>query len=185
MITRRDFLAQAGVSTAAWLAGPRRQEKKPLAATESNIEGPFYRKGAPFRTKLAEGLKGDALAISGKVLAPDGTPLRDAVVDVWQADKEGAYDNTSDKFVLRGRIRTDKDGLYAYETILPGQYDLGEAKRPAHIHYKISAEGHRPLTTQLYFKGDPWLERDPFVRQSLIIELSNAKGVFDIVLARA
>src|SRR5262245_25472859 len=185
MITRRDFLGHTGLSAAALLAGWRAQEKKALAPTESNIEGPYYRKDAPFRSKLAEGLKGDARSVKGKVLSPDGTPLRDAVVDVWQADKGGAYDNESEKFVLRGRIRTDKDGLYAYETIMPGQYDLGEAKRPAHIHYKISAEGHRPLTTQLYFKGDPWLGRDPFVRKSLIIELSDAKGVFDIILAKA
>jgi len=184
MITRRGFLAQTGLAATGLLAGARLQEKKPLSPTESNIEGPYYRKNAPFRAKLAEGLKGDPLAISGKVFSADGTPLKDAVVDVWQADKEGAYDDTSEKFVLRGRIRTGRDGVYAYETVMPGQYDLGEAKRPAHIHYKISADGHRTLTTQLYFKGDAWLERDPFVRKSLIIEVSGAKGAFDIVLAR-
>lgn len=193
MITRRRFLAVGGTTVAGLLIGCTRQDaggKKPLAITESNIEGPFWRKDAPFRNKLAEGLKGDPLAISGRVLGPDGTPLRNAVVDVWHADKEGRYDNTSDKFLLRGRLRTDGKGLYQYETIMPGQYDLdsygpGSDKRPAHVHYKVSADGYRPLTTQLYFKGDPFLKKDPFARESLVIELAekNTKGTFDIVLA--
>ncbi len=205
MITRRELLGGTALATAGLLAGfrfqdaprgtgglipasplhhPLSQDKK-LVPTESNIEGPYYRKDAPFRSKLATGLKGEALKISGKVLSPDGTPLREALVDVWQADKEGAYDQTSDAFVLRGRIKTDKDGLYVYETIMPGQYDLGEAKRPAHIHYKVSAAGHALLTTQLYFKGDPWISKDPFVRKSLIIEVADKAGTFDIVLAKA
>ncbi len=185
MITRRDFLTRTGLATSAFVLGARFQEKKALAPTESNIEGPFYRKDAPFRSRLAEGLKGKALKIAGKVLSPEGAPLKDAVVDVWQADTEGQYDNASANFVLRGRIRTGPEGLYTYETITPGQYDLGESKRPAHIHYKISAAGHKELTTQLYFKGDPYLEKDPFVRKSLIIELADSKGSFDIVMAKA
>jgi catechol 1,2-dioxygenase len=181
MITRREVL---GGAAAVFLTGLAPQDRR-LALTEDNIEGPFYRKGAPFRNRLAAGLKGAPLRIAGKVLSPDGTPLRDALVDVWQADREGAYDTTSDAFVLRGRIRADANGLYAYETIMPGQYDLGEAKRPAHIHYKVSAGGHAPLTTQLYFKGDPWLVSDPFVRKSLVIELKESAGTFDVVLAKA
>ena len=184
MMTRRTLLANAGWATVGIALRAWGQEKKPLAPTESNIEGPFYRKNAPFREKLAEGVKGKPLTIAGKVLAPDGAPLGNAVVDVWQADTKGAYDNKSDKFTLRGRIKTDKNGLYRYETIMPGQYDLGESKRPAHIHYKISAEGHKALTTQLYFSGDPFLKKDPFVHESLIIDLKESKGDFDIVLAK-
>ena len=183
--TRRDFLASAGAAVTAALLGARLQEPQALAPTEDNIEGPYYRKGAPFRAKLAEGVKGSPLAISGRVLSPDGTPLREALVDVWHASSEGAYDNEGPNFFLRGRLRSDKDGLYRYETVMPGQYDLGEAKRPAHIHYKVAADGHRALTTQLYFKGDAWLDRDPFVRKSLIIDLQKASGTFDIVLAKA
>lgn len=173
------------ISRRAWIAGSlawtlRPQERR--APTEANIEGPYYRAGAPFRTKLADGLRGDPLKIAGRVLSPDGTPLAGAIVDVWQADRDGDYDLKSDAFVLRGRIRADAEGRYAYETIMPGQYDLGEAKRPAHIHYKVSAEGHAKLTTQLYFKGDPWLARDPFARDSLIIDKTT--GTFDIVLAK-
>jgi protocatechuate 3,4-dioxygenase beta subunit len=185
MLTRREFVAKSGLVASGILLGCGAQEKKPLAVTEANIEGPYYRADAPLRSKLAEGLKGEALKITGKVLNPDGTPLAEALVDVWQADKEGVYDNTSDKFVLRGRLRTDKNGLYVYETIMPGQYDLGESKRPAHIHYKVSAKDHKPLTTQLYFSGDKYLDRDPFVRRSLIIAAEKGAGTFDIVLAKS
>jgi catechol 1,2-dioxygenase len=184
MLTRRRFLSETGLAAAGLAFRPSLQDQR-LAPTESNIEGPFYRKEAPFRSNLAEGLKGDPLKISGKVRGVDGTPLAGAVVDVWQADKAGQYDNESPKFVLRGRLRADKNGLYVYETIMPGQYDLGESKRPAHIHYKVSADGFKLLTTQLYFKGDPYLERDPFVRKSLVIELEKSAGTFDIVLAKA
>ena len=188
--SRRAFLGAAGTFAAAGLLGARPQETpKSLPITESNIEGPFYRKDAPFRSKLAEGMKGKSLIVEGHVLSPDGTPLIDAVVDIWHASAEGEYDNKSPNFFLRGRIRTDRNGLYRYETLLPGQYDLGEAKRPAHVHYKVSADDHRALTTQLYFQGDPWIDRDPFVRKSLVMKLNGRCGLFgttfDIVLAKA
>lgn len=195
VLTRRLFLTRSGALTAGTLLAPaalRAQEQGRLRPTESNIEGPFYRADAPFREKLAEGVEGKALIISGRVLTTDGSPLSEAVVDVWHADTGGAYDNESDKFLLRGRIRTGKDGLYRYETILPGQYDLGESKRPAHIHYKVSGEKHRTLTTQLYFAGDEFLARDPWARTSLTIPLTPGEkegdpqtGLFDIVLVRA
>jgi len=189
--TRRAFLGTAGTFAAAGLLGARFQETpKTLPLTEANIEGPFYRKDAPFRSTLAEGLKGTPLSIGGRVLSPDGTPLRDAVVDVWHASPEGEYDNKGPNFFLRGRIRTDQHGIYQYHTLMPGQYDLGDAKRPAHVHYKVSADGHVALTTQLYFKGDPWIDRDPFVRKSLVITTwkrcsATVRGSFDIVLAKA
>src|SRR5687767_634273 len=188
--TRRAFLGAAGSLAATGLLGAGFQDPpKTLTPTEDNIEGPFYRKDAPFRSKLAEGVKGENLSIAGRVLSPDGKPLLDAVVEVWHADPAGEYDNKSDNFLLRGRIRTDQFGNYWYQTVMPGQYDVGEAKRPAHIHYKVSADAYQGLTTQLYFKGDPWLDRDRFVRKSLIIgtwkRCGATRGTFDIVLAKA
>jgi len=182
--TRRDFLAAAGSLAAASLLGAQ-GEQKSLALTEDNIEGPYYRKEAPFRPQLAEGVKGDPLFISGRVVSTDGKDVAGVVVDVWHASAQGEYDNDSSKFLFRGKVRPGRCGRYRYETIMPGQYDLGEAKRPAHVHYKISAPGYRELTTQLYFSGDPWLARDPFARKSLVIELKKAAGTFDIVLAKA
>jgi catechol 1,2-dioxygenase len=184
--SRREFLGAAGALAVLPLLGAQ-DAGKVLVPTEDNIEGPYYRKDAPFRGQLAEGIKGDPLSISGRVYSADGRQLTgaDVLLDVWHASALGEYDNDSDKFLFRGRMRPGRCGRYRVATVMPGQYDLGEAKRPAHIHFKISAPGHRPLTTQLYFKGDPWLERDPFVRKSLIIDLQKSVGAFDIVLAKA
>ena len=95
-------------------------------------------------------------------------------------------------FLNRARILADENGFYEFETIHPGRYPLDQTRlRPSHIHYRVSHPNHRTLVTQLYFKGDPHIEGDPFVRPSLIIELkqnqaetaSYESGVFDIVLA--
>lgn len=193
MLTRREFL----VLGAGWSAGASvlglpfpLLAAGALAPTEDNIEGPFYREGAPFRTSLAEGVKGTPLKISGRVLSTDGDPIPGALVDVWHADGEGAYDNESDRFLCRGKMKADREGRYAFETVMPGQYDLDgygprKAFRPAHIHYKVGAKGFKPLTTQLYFSGDKYLEKDPFARKSLVIDLADGKGTFDLVLAKA
>jgi len=183
--TRREFLGAAGILAASALVGAQ-NEPKTLPPTEDNIEGPYYRKEAPFRSMLAEDVKGDPLVISGRVLSPEGSPLLGAVIEVWHASAQGEYDNDSPKFLFRGKVRLGRcKSLYRFETVMPGQYDLGESKRPAHIHYKVTAEGYKPLTTQLYFKGDPWLERDPYVRKSLIIPVEKSACTFDIVLAKA
>jgi catechol 1,2-dioxygenase len=183
--TRREFLGAAGALAALPLLGAQ-DASKTLTPTEDNIEGPYYRKDAPFRSNLAADTKGDPLVISGRVLRPDGFEILGAVIEVWHASPMGEYDNEGPNFQFRGKARTGRcKSLYRFETVMPGQYDLGEAKRPAHIHFKVTAPGYRPLTTQLYFKGDPWLARDPFVRKSLIIPLEKAAGTFDIVLAKA
>ncbi len=158
--------------------------------TEDNILGPFYKAGAPFEDDLADGLDGDLMLIQGTVFGCDCvTPLAGAVVDVWQADAEGAYDN--DGFILRGKIETDEDGKYSFVTVKPGWYLNGAQYRPAHIHYKVSHKDGMALTTQLYFEGDPYIPIDPFVKDSLVIPLSPGDvggaegllGTFDIVLA--
>lgn len=163
-----------------------------LAPTEDNILGPFHREGAPFTSRLASaGEPGTPLAVRGRVTDPMGRPIAHAVVDVWQADAEGHYDNEDgepEHFHLRGRIETDARGRYAYDTVLPGLYELDRGvMRPRHVHYQVTAPGYRTLTTQLYFAGDPWLEADPYMRPSLVIQLmptqSGLAGVFDLVLA--
>jgi protocatechuate 3,4-dioxygenase beta subunit len=156
--------------------------------TEANIEGPFYKAGAPSRMVLVtEDMPGTRLTVSGRVLAADGcTPLAGATLDVWQADDAGAYDN--DGFQLRGVLETAADGTYEVFTIVPGRYLNGDRYRPAHIHVKASAAEHQLLTTQLYFAGDPFNEGDPFIKDSLIMTPSqNGDGslaaTFDFVLA--
>jgi len=137
--------------------------------TEANIEGPFYKEGAPSRMVLIDqDTPGTRVTITGRVLDAAGcAPLAGATLDVWQADASGAYDDVG--YQLRGVLQTAEDGTYEIVTIVPGHYLNGDRYRPAHIHVKASAEGHELLTTQLYFDGDPYNEGDPFIRDSLIM----------------
>ena len=157
--------------------------------TEDNILGPYYKAGAPFDQDLADDLEGELLLIEGTVYGCDcETPLAGAIVDVWQADSDGAYDNAG--FLLRGKVQTDANGRYSFLTIKPGWYLNGSQYRPAHIHYKVSHEDGVALTTQLYFEGDPYIPIDPFVKESLVIPLAPGDvgrgqgliGTFDVVL---
>lgn len=178
-------------------------EKRPAwAVTEDNILGPFHRENAPFRGKVTPPLEpGTVLLISGRVFGFDTRkPLPNTVIDIWQANEAGRYDNDDPKrppaanvFLNRCRLITDQQGYYEYETIHPGAYRIGEKTwRPPHIHYWVRATGYRELITQLYFRGDPHQKGDAWIRDSLIIDLREnktargvyKKGAFDIVLAR-
>ena len=139
-----------------------------LPETEDNIEGPFYKPGAPERADLIDkGMPGTPLIVTGRVLSTTGEPLASALLDVWQASAEGEYDNQG--FRLRGKLLADKNGNYRLRTIVPKFYKAGDAIRPSHIHIKLSAPGHPLLTTQLYFKGAPYNYVDSDVRPSLML----------------
>lgn len=163
--------------------------------TADNIEGPYYRTAAPFRTDLRAGItKGVLLTLRGRVYGVGcKVPLTDAIVDVWQADADGRYDNDGTLMVppsdyrLRGKAKVDVTGYYEVKTIIPGNYLNGAQYRPAHVHVKVSAAGHKLLTTQLYFEGDPYNGIDPFIKKPLIMKLADMGGeklaTFDFVLA--
>ncbi len=171
--------------------------------TEDNILGPYYRSGSPFRGKVtAVGEVGSLLVVQGRVWSYDTKrPLANAILDIWQANAKGRYDNDDPvrppaPGVYRNRIRlvTDEMGRYEFETIQPGRYKTSpDIWRPSHIHYAISAPGHQTLVTQLYFEGDPYNDTDLFIKKSLIIKLATVTqnttsykhGVFDIVLRHA
>jgi len=180
------------------------QGKRPAnwAATEDNILGPFHRTGAPFRAKITPPLEaGRVLLISGRVWGLDTRkPLPNTVVDIWQANADGRYDNddpqrppAANVFLNRARLVTDENGYYEYETIHPGAYRIGpNTWRPSHIHYMVRQTGYRQLVTQLYFRGDEHQKTDAWIRESLIIDLREQKnragsayrsGTFDIILA--
>lgn len=130
--------------------------------TTSDVLGPYYRAGAPSRATIASPTEaGDRLLLDGVVLADDcATPLVGAVLDVWQADKDGTYYEpmAGEPYRLRGKLTSAGDGTWQLATIRPGNYQLGtNAWRPAHIHVTVTAPGYRTLTTQLYFAGDPFL----------------------------
>lgn len=209
-MSRRMFLHSGAVILgSAVLAAPASAAELACRLTESEILGPFYRFGAPFRTKLAGSDEpGDRLVITGTVFSSDcRTPLPGTLIELWQANNAGLYDTSkpgnfteASTFNLRGMLYTNEKGQYEIETIVPGRYPVppnlpGLEKyagltRPAHIHFRVMESLHIPVTTQLYFKGDPFIANDPWAvhKPSLAIALQQEgelrRGVFDIVLAR-
>jgi len=181
------------------------------AGTPRTIEGPLYVAGAPLSDGFARlddgGEEGKVLIMNGQVRSTDGRPLAGALVDVWHANTRGGYsffDPSQKPYNLRRRIRTDAEGRYRFQSILPSGYGcppdgptqqllgrLGRhGRRPAHIHFFISAPDHRRLTTQINIDGDEYLHDDfAFAtRDGLIAKVASAADssealiTFDFVL---
>jgi len=156
-------------------------------ATADNIEGPYFKVGAPDRAVLVEdGMKGERLTLTGRVVTTGCSPLAGVHMEVWHADHTGGYDN--DGYTFRGYLETDRSGSFNLETIIPGRYLNGRQYRPAHLHFKLLSSGRPSLTTQLYFEGDPYNDADPFIHRSLIMPLGVRTGggksaSFEFVLA--
>ncbi len=172
--------------------------------TSAVAQGPFYVEGAPFLQPPYElphrpDEPGDVLILSGRVRAPDGSPLAGVMLDVWQADATGIYSNFfpgAPEYNLRGRFQTGTDGGYEVRTVVPAPYEIPKAGptgrfvaamgrhafRPAHLHLKLSHGDYRPLTTQLYFAGDPWLDSDvaDSVKDSLVVRLQRHQDPADL-----
>jgi protocatechuate 3,4-dioxygenase beta subunit len=165
------------------------------SATASDVEGPLYVEDPPWReapVKIYEDYEGieegEVLFVRGKVTSTDGTPLPDAVIDIWQTGPTGGYDIWDERqpeMNFRGKFSpVDESGDYEFQTMLPKPYTVPtegpvgrylEASgqhpwRPAHIHFKVSADGHEPLVTQVFFAGDPYLDNDTIgaVKESLV-----------------
>ncbi len=167
--TRRAFLAGTGALALAASVGllVRAQESPPPQTgasetlpltpecvdsddlTPAQTEGPYFTPNSPERASLLEpGIAGTPLLLSGYVLTPGCEPVAGALMDFWQADDAGQYDNLG--YRLRGHQYTDELGRYTLETIVPGLYP----GRTRHIHLKVQAPNARVLTTQLYFEGE-------------------------------
>jgi protocatechuate 3,4-dioxygenase beta subunit len=133
--------------------------------TTSDIIGPFYRPNSPVRSSLViAGEPGTPIELSGLVRHKDCvTPCKNAKIELWHCDAKGVYDNATDAFRYRGTTYADSKGAYAFHTILPVPYDVGNGSiRPAHFHLMITAEGYMPLVTQLYFTGDKNIAKDAY-----------------------
>jgi protocatechuate 3,4-dioxygenase, beta subunit len=116
---------------------------------------------------------GERIIVHGRLLGDDGRPLRNALIEVWQANAAGRYLHDVDQhpapldpnFSGAGRVLTDADGRYRLTTIKPGAYpwrNHPNAWRPAHIHFSIFGRMFtQRLVTQMYFPGDPLFEHDP------------------------
>jgi protocatechuate 3,4-dioxygenase beta subunit len=156
---------------------------------------------------------GEKMIVAGRVLDEGGRPVRDSLVEIWQANASGRYDHPADtheapldpNFAGVGRALTDAEGWYRFVTVKPGAYPWRNhpfAWRPQHIHFSLL--GNAPvqrLVTQMYFPGDPLLALDPVynsvpdpqARTRMISSLALETGVegialgyrFDIVLAGA
>ena len=151
------------------------------AATPSQTEGPYFKAGSPERASLLEsGTAGTKLVVAGYVLTRDCKPVAGAVLDFWQADDRGNYDNTG--YTLRGHQTSASDGSYRLETIVPGLY----TGRTEHIHVKVQAPGKTPLTTQLYFPGVTENDSDGIFDRRLLMDVRDAAGgkaaTFDFIL---
>lgn len=165
--------------------------------TTNDILGPFYRENAPTRQDLtAEGLEGSLVNIKGRVYEADCvTPLKNALVEIWHCNTKGEYDNKSKDYDQRAKWFTNDEGEYSFKTILPGKYLNGSLYRPAHIHFRVSEKNNKELISQIYFKGDPHIEKDPWASKEkaklrvLPISLEDIKGNltvnFDIYLSPA
>ena len=149
--------------------------------TPRTIEGPLYLADAPLFKREArldqDPESGEVLIMHGQVRDTDGKPVAGAIVDVWHANTKGGYsffDPSQSPYNLRRRIETDADGRYRFRSILPSGYgcppdgatqkllnQLGRhGRRPAHIHFFVSAPGYRKLTTQINIAGDEYLYDD-------------------------
>lgn len=154
----------------------------PPTMTPSSVEGPFHAPAPPrpMGAWIAEGperRRGEPTVVHGRVTDCDGVPVAGAVLDIWQANDTGLYDSQDPEQHdgnLRALLTTGDDGTYWFRTVKPSSYPVptdgpvGELlraigrhpMRPAHIHIKIHAAGHRPLTTHLFVAGDPYLGSD-------------------------
>jgi protocatechuate 3,4-dioxygenase beta subunit len=123
--------------------------------TVAQTEGPYFTPDSPERASLLEaGMPGQRLVVAGTVLTTDCRPVRRALLDFWQADDAGQYDNQG--YRLRGHQFSDDQGAWRLETVVPGIY----TGRTRHIHVKVQAPDGPVLTTQLYFPDEPANERD-------------------------
>lgn len=176
-VTRREMLekciaggllvAAAPMPDSKLLALWTQPQNHLLKPTPGNALGPFFKKGAPETSTLrVPGDQGLRLTVSGAIIDLNGEPIRDAIVEVWQADHSGHYDLTGYRYRARLALLCATD--YAMETIMPGHYPDRVAQ---HIHYIVSAPGRKTLVTQLYFATDRVFEGDPdrhYVKDPLV-----------------
>jgi protocatechuate 3,4-dioxygenase beta subunit len=189
--TRRTVLGAGAFAAGSLLGIGSGAAQKPLAPTPAchdgdevtlaQTEGPFFKPSSPERIELLEaGMAGQPIELVGFVLSRDCKPIAGALLDFWQADAEGEYDNSG--FRLRGHQFTDADGRFRLRSIVPGSY----VGRTRHFHVKVQPRGGRVLTTQLYFPGEAKNRSDGLFRKELLIRTAKNEGWlagrFDFVL---
>ncbi|WP_028935719.1 dioxygenase [Pseudonocardia spinosispora] len=165
------------------------------AGTESTVLGPFHMTGSPERAlgdSIDEMGGGRSCVVSGRVLGGDGEPLPGAVLDVWQCTEDGFYDvqqpDVQPAGNGRGLFTADEQGGFWFRTVVPSHYPIPtdgpvgrllaasgrHPYRPAHIHFIVSAPGHREVTTHAFVAGSPYLDSDAVfaVKDSLVVDFA-------------
>lgn len=189
--TRRRFLTRAlaaGLGVSAADAAFAAQELAPTPAchdgdepTVRQTDGPFFKPRSPERGDLREpGMAGRSCELTGLVRTRACRPIAGALVDLWQANDKGDYDNSG--FRLRGHVFADAEGRYSFRTIVPAAYE----GRTRHFHVKVQAPNRPVLTTQFYFPGEAKNKRDPLFRRELVMQVAESgdelRARFDVVL---
>jgi protocatechuate 3,4-dioxygenase beta subunit len=194
MLSRRLFLQSTAFSTSLFTVSGLFAEE--LVKTPAQTEGPFYPDKLPLDTDndlliLNDSINpgvGEVTYLSGKILGMNGLPIRNAVVEIWQADNNGAYlhsgssngDKRDSHFQGFGRFTTGSSGEYLFRTIKPVPYP----GRTPHIHFAVKVPGRDKFTTQCYIKGHPQNEkdgiyksvRDPKARESITVAFDPLSG---------
>lgn len=182
-ITRRNLLTST-VTTIGLLGATSAfgRIEELCARTPQQPEGPFY----PVKDQLdkdndltyVSGHRGTAagkiIYLQGVVSDVDCKPIKNAVVEIWQACATGRYNHPGDQqnpgaldpnFQYWGITASDEQGQYFFKTILPGHYKAQpDWMRPPHIHFKVHSMGYHELTTQMYFLGNQYNDGDRILR---------------------
>ena len=158
--------ASNNIDTSALACGNRSQS---ATVTPELTEGPYFTANSPERASLLEdGTVGTKLVITGYVYTTDCQPVANALLDFWQADANGVYDNSGYNF--RGHQFTDANGYYQLTTVVPGIY----TGRTEHIHVKIQAPNGKLITSQLFFPGVAGNDTDRIFDQGLLLAIQES-----------
>lgn len=190
-LSRRQVLGGlVAVPLGAALArvAPVRAEDAPLAPTPAcddsptpkQTEGPYWTANSPERNDFTpDGAPGDRMTLTGTVVDTACRPVPGTLLDFWQCDGQGVYDNNG--FKLRGHQYTDANGAFRLTTVKPGLYP----GRTRHFHVKVRPPGGQVLTTQLYFPGEPANRTDGIYQPELEMTVSDTgDATFTFVMAR-
>jgi hydroxyquinol 1,2-dioxygenase len=193
---RQEFILMSDVLGVSILVDAI-NHRLPDAATPSTVVGPFHIHDSPeFQSggNMAAGAPGTPLVLTGSVRSLDGTPIPDALVDVWQPDGEGVYEAQKpgqEGAYLRGTYRTDAQGRYAIRTVAPIGYTIPldgpvgdlvtrtgiSPYRPTHVHFDVSADGFSRVITHIFRRGVAHLDDDVVfaVKDRLVVDFVEHK----------
>jgi len=170
-----------GKSAGKFVRQPEPPQPGELQQTPREIEGPYFRLGTPMRSNLLEPGDKPELILTGRVLNERGTPIPNAIVNLWSSDAAGNYDMIGYRY--HGYQITDAQGRYEFTTIIPGCYEPREAK---HLHVRVQGNSS-PITTQLYVGGEPGNEEDDYFAPELVVDCTldangTKHGTYDFVV---